>query len=386
MIKSIPEDFIVEEKADLPLGQKGEYRVYLLKKSHWNTLDLIHFLSRSLGVRLEKISYGGKKDKHGLTYQVIAIQDKNDYSREGNNFSLESRGFINRPMGPDLIQGNSFTVTIRNLPSLALLERNIDEVKKSGFPNFFDDQRFRSYDPERGFFAEKIIQRHWNGALQVYLTSAGPDLSRRERERKEALFKNWKDWHTCLSYAQEPLEKRIFSYLSGHPKDFAQALHQIPQEEVSMLFAAFQSHLWNEVLRRVIKLKVRELVEIKGAAGSYFFWRNIEEKAFFYLNNLEIPTSAVKMDFPDDITRSLYEKVLKERGLKPASFRTKALRKVYFRSFRRKAVIIPDDIRIVNKGEDEFHPTEKKITISFFLPRGSYGTMLIKRLSMKMTG
>ncbi len=383
MIKSIPQDFIVEEKADLPLRKNGKYRVYLLQKSHWNTLDLIHFLSRSLGLPLEKFSYGGKKDKHGLTNQFITIQDQRDYGRKGKNFSLESRGFIERPMGPDLIQGNAFTVTMRNLVDLDLLEKSIDEVKKTGFPNFFDDQRFRSYDPERGFFAEKVLKRHWNGALQVYFTSAGPDLSRKEKERKEALFKNWKDWQTCLSYAQDPLEKRIFGYLAGHPKDFAPALHLIPQEEVSMLYAAFQSHLWNEVFRRVIKLKLKEPMEIQGVEGSYFFWRNIDEEALSYLNNLEISTSAAKMDFTDDLIRSLYEEVLKEKGLKPGSFRTKVLRKVYFRSFKRKAMIIPDDIRIVNKGEDELHATKKKMTLSFFLPRGAYGTMLLKRIDLR---
>jgi len=383
MIKSIPEDFIVEEKADLPLRKKGEYRVYLLQKSHWNTLDLIHLLSRSLSLPLEKFSYGGKKDKHGLTQQFITIQDQRDYSREGKNFTLKSRGFMERPMGPDLIQGNSFTITMRNLGGLDLLEKNINEVKKSGFPNFFDDQRFRSYDPEKGFFAEKILKRHWNGALQVYLTSSGPDLSGKERERKGTLFKNWKDWQKCLSYAQGPLEKRIFSYLSEHPKDSARALHLIPQEEVSMLHAAFQSHLWNQVLRRVIKLKIKELVEINSVEGSIFFWRNIDEGALSYLNNLEIPTPAAKMNFPDNLTRFLYEEILKEKNLKTSSFRTKMLRKVYFRSFKRKAIISPDDLCIVDKGDDEFHPAKKKMTISFFLLRGAYGTMLVKRISLR---
>ena len=55
MIKAKPEDFVVEERADLPLRRHGEYRVYLLRKSHWNTLDLIHHLSRSLGLPPEPV-------------------------------------------------------------------------------------------------------------------------------------------------------------------------------------------------------------------------------------------------------------------------------------------------------------------------------------------
>jgi hypothetical protein len=40
VIKARPEDFIVEEKADLPLSPGGRFAVYRLRKSHWNTADL----------------------------------------------------------------------------------------------------------------------------------------------------------------------------------------------------------------------------------------------------------------------------------------------------------------------------------------------------------
>ena len=381
MIKAVPEDFIVQEKADLPLRQKGKYRVYLLTKSHWNTLDLIHQLSRSLGLPPEKFSYGGKKDKHGLTYQFIAVAAPGDFSQEGKNFSLTSQGFMDRPMGPDLIQGNSFTITMRSLAGLDLLERNIEEARRSGFANFFDDQRFRSYDPERGFFAEKILRRHWNGALQVYFTSAGPNSGKSERHRKTALYENWRDWPACLSQAQDPLEKRVFGYLSDHPKAFARALHLLPQEEISMLYAAFQSYLWNEILRRILKLKVEDLAEVDGMAGSYFFWSGLDEVVFSYLAGLEIPTPAARMNLPDELVSSFYQDVLAERSLRPGLFRTKVLRKIYFRSFKRRALVIPEDLSIIDRGEDELHPDKKKMSISFFLPRGAYGTMLVKRIT-----
>ncbi len=381
-IKSVPEDFIVEEKAALPVKLRGSHRLYLLKKSGWNTLDLVRYLSRSLSLPIDKFSYGGKKDRHGLTYQFIAIQDQADFSREGKEFSLESRGFMDRPMGPDLITGNSFSVTIRDVGDLTTVEKNVEEVKKNGFPNFFDDQRFRSYDPERGFFAEKILRRHWNGALQVFLTSAEAEDGKKEHERKAAIFKDWKNWRVCLDYAINPLEKKIFGFLNSHPKGFVRALHLIPAEEVSMFFSAFQSHLWNEVFRRLIRLKVGKVKEIRGAEGSYLFWTKLDGDVFSYLSSLEIPTAAAKIDFQDDLTRSLYEEVLREKNLQPALFRTKALRKVFFRSFRRKALLIPDGLRITAAGEDELHPDRKKLTLSFFLPRGAYGTMLIKRICL----
>ncbi len=382
MIKARPEDFVVEERSDLPLRGRGEYRVYELTKSNWNTLDLIHFLSRSAALPLNRFSYGGKKDKHGLTRQFIAIRNPQDFSREEKNFTLTSIGFMDRPMGPDLISGNAFTITIRSLDSPDLIEKSSEEAKKSGFPNFFDDQRFRSYDPDQGFFAEKIIRKHWNGAMKAYLTSARDDDSNKERQRKQALCERWKDWPACLRLARGPFEKSVFSYLDAHPKNFAAALHLIPEEEVSMLFSAFQSHLWNEVLRRLIRMKVPTFKEIDGREGAYLFWQALDNPTLDYLKEVEIPTAAAKMIFPDDRVASIYDQILGEKGLRPGSFRTKALSKVYFRSFRRKALVIPEDFRLLGREEDEIHPGKEKLTISFFLPRGSYATMLIKRLSL----
>ncbi|MEK7828364.1 MAG: tRNA pseudouridine(13) synthase TruD, partial [Deltaproteobacteria bacterium] len=75
-IKVKPEDFIVEEKADLKFHKGGEHRVYLLTKRGFNTVDLLLRLSKKLGIPFSNFSYGGKKDRHALTTQYITIKDK----------------------------------------------------------------------------------------------------------------------------------------------------------------------------------------------------------------------------------------------------------------------------------------------------------------------
>ena len=72
-IKVKPEDFIVEEIADISLTQTGDFCVYLLKKRGWNTVDVLKNLSRKLRLPSSDFSYGGKKDKYALTSQYITI-------------------------------------------------------------------------------------------------------------------------------------------------------------------------------------------------------------------------------------------------------------------------------------------------------------------------
>jgi tRNA pseudouridine13 synthase len=383
VIKRLPADFVVDEQADLPLRPAGEFRVYSLKKSGWTTLDLIRQIARAANIPLSRISYGGKKDKHGLTSQFIAIRYRQDLGRRGRDFSFEAVGFMDRPMGPDLIRANFFAVTVRDLADTRPLERNAEEVRRSGFPNFFDDQRFRSYDPERGFFADKIVRRHWNGALQVYMTSTAADATKKERARLAAVLGSWKDWPACLRLARTPFEKAVFEYLAGHPADYRGALRLISEEEVAMRYAAFQSHLWNELLRRLVRQKIGALEEVKGIDGPYLFWRNLDSGTISSLEALEIPAAAAKMEPQDELTAAIHADILREAGLKPGEFRTKELRRVSFRSFLRKALLLPSDLKILESGADELHPGRKKLTFSFSLPRGAYGTMLIKRLGLE---
>ena len=382
MIKARPEDFVVEERADPPLDPRGRFGLYRLRKSHWNTTDLIRHLSGRLRLPPDRFAYGGKKDKHGQTVQFVTIDDPADRSTSGKDFRLEAAGRMSRPMGPDLIQANDFTIVIRDLPGLDGFEPVLDDIRAFGFPNWFDDQRFRSFDPERGFFAEKILRRHWNGALQVFLTSVTPGQSGRERERKAELFRLWRDWKACRSRADDPLERAIFDVLCDRAGDFAEALHRIPEEETAMQFAAYQSHLWNELLRKIFRARDIPAVAYSGREGPYLFWRDGRAGGRAGLDTLLLPTAAARMDFPDAESEEAFAGLLREKSLTRSAFRTKELRRVRFQSFLRPAAVVPEGFRVLDRGGDELHPGRKQITLRFALPRGSYATILVKRLTL----
>ncbi|NPV83606.1 MAG: tRNA pseudouridine(13) synthase TruD [Candidatus Aminicenantes bacterium] len=381
MIKAIPEDFIVEELARLPLAETGEFRVYRLTKKNWTTPDLMRFLAKTLSISPKALAYGGKKDKHGITTQHITIRSQRDFSREDKNFSLQAIGFMRKPMSPSLIQGNRFRITIRNLRELEPVLDNLEEVRQYGFPNFFDDQRFRGTNPQLGFFADRVLRGHYNGALQIFLQSQNQASSNKEnRERVARIIENWRDWEKCLELAKGLTEKRIFRTLLLRPDDFLAALEKIPREEIAMAYAAFGSHLWNELLRRLLKELITDLREVQAESGLFYFWKTLDQPVINYLQDLKLPTPSAKMEFPDERSRNLYIKILEENNLRFASFRTRALSRVFFRSFQRKVLLFPEGLEIVDRKEDELHPGRKALVLSFSLPRGAFATMLVKRI------
>ena len=290
---------------------------------------------------------------------------------------------MDRPMGPDLIEGNAFAVTVRKLtePQVKAVSAEIESVKRFGYPNYFDDQRFGSFDSVQGFLAEKLLLGHFNGALKIHLTAIYPEDPREEKERRTFFSDNWKDWKTCLPQAKTVFEKKALELLGQKSTAFLEALKLIPREMLSLYFSAYESFLWNETIRRILKKRLADspFRTYPGAAGDYFFYPDLAPDDWEYLNALNLPTAAARTKMPDALSDTVYAEILKERGIKPAMFNNLKIRQAYFKSTDRRAVIIPENLS-VDSDDDEIHKGKRKLVFKFKLPRGSYATMFLKRL------
>lgn len=383
-IKVKPEDFVVRELSSLPLKKEGQYGVFILRKTGWNTVDLLKRISQRFKIPFKNISYGGKKDRHAATEQFFTIKNppKNLFCEE-KNYSVKLIGFSDAPMNPRFIKGNLFKITVRAIPEKAIKTTvsNIEKIKKYGFINYFDDQRFGSFDPEQGFIGEKILKGHYNGALKIYFTHIYPEDKKSAKERKKLIFENWGKWEECFTLAETKFEKFAFSHLRENPKDYLNILRKIPKEEMSLFFSAYQSYLWNETVRNLLyALFSRENLLIhRGIAGDYVFFNDIDKKNYDYLKNLKIPTASSRTVMPDEITERIYNEILNKEGLKSSMFNLKKIRQSFFKSFDRAVLVVPEFIKY-KVEEDELYEGKKKITAETLLPGGSYATMLIKRI------
>jgi tRNA pseudouridine13 synthase len=381
-IKVCPKDFIVKEIVSLPLIESGAYGVYLLEKYGWNTIDLLLEISRRLNLSFECLSYGGRKDRYALTTQHIAIKSPEHFSLKESNYSLKFVGFMDRPMGPDLIKANEFRITIRKLSikDIEYASTQIEKVSSIGYPNYFDDQRFGCFDKRLGFWAEKILKKQFNGALKIYLTSVYPGDKKDENQRKRFFFENWRDWQACFKKAKATLEKQAFAFLMNHPNGFLELLKAIPKYETSFFVSSHQSYLWNEMLRRVIKSKLTSsLTSYPGVAGEYIFYTNLNKQECDYFKKLNIPLPGNRPKVEDALTRDIYMQVLAENGIKSQMFNKVKIRKVFFKALQRKAITRSEDLNYEFLN-DEIYTGKRKLCLKFSLSRGSYATMFIKRI------
>ena len=379
-LKSTPDDFYVEEEISLPPGGHGAFRLYRLSKRSWGTEELVRHLARRLGVPRAAIAYGGRKDRAAVTVQHLSIRGRRDRSTEGEGFQLLSLGFVDRPMGPDVIAANHFRIVVRALDPLCTpeVDHNLRRLAGWGVPNYFDDQRFRSVPQYRGFPAAFLVRKQWEAALRLLLTSAAPGASRRQRDRLARLDELWGHWHQCLALAQLPHERRVFEELARPGGTTVRALAAWPREWLSMLLACYQSYLWNQALAAAVQARGAPTVALPGLAGDYLFPVQGGED-LVALSQLAIPTPGPRLAAGDPVGTQLMHHTLTQEGITPADLSLRPLRTAFLKSTLRRAWVRPTRLTW------EWHPLAAAggrggatLHLAFSLPPGCYATMVLR--------
>ncbi|MFO7173265.1 MAG: tRNA pseudouridine(13) synthase TruD [Bacillota bacterium] len=417
-LKATPDDFQVHEATDLRIRQRpGPYRVYLLEKVGWNTVDALGRIARARGVPLARFAYGGKKDRHARTSQYVTVADPRDLSLAAPGYTFRFLGYSDEPMGPDRILYNRFTLTIRELtPGEAeRLQAGLRRVQEQGFINYFDDQRFGSLDRERGFIAERLLQGRWEEALAIALTAVHPEESREAKARKRALRERWGQWAECLALSRTRFEREAFGMLAGAaegaaPKrpevppqvreraagrpaagpgaaalasrrcgPFQAALARAPAEDRAMWAAAYQAFLWNQWVARLLRSRGWVAAWAPGRAGPYLFPGDLPPVAQAELARWVLPLPGRGMRVGDPGLREALLDLLAERGLALRDLQgPPPVPGVDLRAVTRPVRIRPEGMAVGEPEPDDRYPGKLKLTVSFQLPRAAYATMLIK--------
>jgi tRNA pseudouridine13 synthase len=384
-LKFRPEDFRVDEVTDLRPSRRGRYRLYRLTKTEWNTIDLIVRLARDLRLPREAFSFGGRKDRRAVTTQFLTIRDRADRSTTGPGYALECVGSTDEPMTSQRIRANEFSIVLRGIdPSdLPSIEGNAVAVRASGLPNYFDDQRFGSFDPELGMMGEAILRGRWERALRIHLTLASPEAPEAARAHGRRVASLWGKWKVCIAEAHTATERRVFETLLSRSGDFCAACRAIPSDAVSMALTAYQSHLWNRVACSITANASEETIEMPGLAGPYVFpmrWRPGAEAG---ARRLEIPLPGPRMKWIHPELARAYVETLERAGLSEDSFTRIGLPGASVRAVPRDYLTRPARLRVTHVGPDEMNPGSSRCTVSFGLPRGAYGTMVVRRLAVR---
>lgn len=148
-IKSIPDDFIVEELLGFELSGDGEHEFLFVRKSGENTEFTARLLAEFANVNIRDVSYAGLKDRHGITSQWFSIHLPGNLSPNWEQFNSPSvevlfRTRNKRKLRKGAAKGNRFKLTIRDLVigCPEAFEEILWSICRYGIPNYFGEQRF----------------------------------------------------------------------------------------------------------------------------------------------------------------------------------------------------------------------------------------------------
>lgn len=384
-IKVKPEDFVVEEVLSTRAGESGEFAWFQLKKHGLTTTEAIQHVARRWNIPPSRFQYAGLKDKHAVTEQTVSFEGSRQEGISFKGVELRFLGRSDRPVGPDLLDGNRFRVVVRDIPPLETekLATGFLEVLNFGFVNYFGEQRFGSARHGHGYFARELLRGNPEKALKLYLAT----WDRKDRSRlktfKKLVNDNWGDWAACLKSPHRSTERSIIHYLKDHPQDFIGAINRIPRSLLSLFLSAYQSYLWNETVRRHLSesfsREVR-LVPFRNEQVHWVFYRIMPDPVFERLRDLVVPLIDKHVDFaPGGLERTVAG-LLTEEGVERSQFGLKGIRNAFFKSAPRKVVVVPEDFEIDPPETDDANAGKKKIALRFSLPPGSYATVLLRRL------
>jgi len=384
-IKKKPEDFVVREVINLDIKPEGEFSLFELKKRDLSTMEAIRRLSKEFKIPPTEIGFAGLKDKFAITSQYITIP--NDYklpsefanfvSKDGKwlkdskcklrevkkGFCIKRLGYTDKKLNLGDNIGNEFEIKLSKLNKdlKRNIFKNVEFVRENGLPNYFGEQRFGSIRSRNDLIFLELLKGNIERALKNYFSIKHPKL------------KDWGNWEKFYKRYKNKMEiyerDLILGLKRGLP--FEKAIRILPKNIRLIFNFSFQSLLWNEYLSKYIKAKYpyKQIDFINNWKLSFY----TEIYDLDYLSKLEIPYTAKDFKPEDKLLERIIKETLVKYGITEDMFEREIIGIKILTDGKRRAIVFPENLKITEKKSNS-------VKLSFFLPSGSYATVLLRAL------
>lgn len=375
---------MVEELPSIEVSsEQDEHAVFLLEKQEVDTFDAIRRIAQLLRISLFEIGYAGLKDKHALAQQYISIPTK--YNVQGlkmDSMVLTLVGYSRKKIKIGDLTGNRFTIVVRDVEEseFADISQRANAISVSGVPNYFDSQRFGSVI-DMTFIGKDVILKKYEKAVKQYLTSYQKSEPKKIKDEKRRILSRWNDLANVRVFTKA-FAVVIKEYMTT--KEWCAAYRRIPAHLREMYVNAYQSFLWNECVKEILKhsIEKKNLTSVEYAIGSLLFYTNLSEQEMKNIPTVFQTISETAMFSEDE--RRIVDRILAKEGLTLADFKIETETGNFFKTRARQVLLIPEDFMISKPMRDELNSKgttmRYKMQVSFSLPKGSYATVVTKGL------
>lgn len=182
LMRSVPEDFLVEEIDAFPASGSGEHLLLAVEKRGLNTTFAAGRIARWAGVPASAVGYAGLKDRHAVTRQRFSVhlpgrQAPAVEALEGDGLRVLGQARHAKKLPRGALAGNRFMLTLRDVQGdREAIESRLQEIAAAGVPNWFGEQRFGrdggNVEAALAMFAGRRVRRDQRGHLLSAARSA----------------------------------------------------------------------------------------------------------------------------------------------------------------------------------------------------------------------
>ncbi|MFO7592838.1 MAG: tRNA pseudouridine(13) synthase TruD [Pseudomonadota bacterium] len=146
-IRSVPEDFIVDEVLGFDPDGEGNHAFLHIRKRNTNTAWLARQLAELAGVPISEVGYAGLKDRRAVTSQYFTVNLSGKTEPDWQQLASDDLQFLEitrhrRKLRRGKLRENRFCITLRDLSGDCDLEMRLQRIASDGVPNYFGEQRF----------------------------------------------------------------------------------------------------------------------------------------------------------------------------------------------------------------------------------------------------
>ncbi|KAM9855000.1 pseudouridylate synthase 7 homolog isoform 2-T2 [Aulostomus maculatus] len=388
---------------------RGSFCHFVLYKENKDTMDAINVLSKFLRLRPNMFSYMGTKDKRAITVQEIAVL-KITAERLAHlnkclmNLKVGNFSYKNHPLKLGELQGNHFTVVIRNISGTdAEVHQAMTSLKQTGFINYYGMQRFGTTAVPTQHVGRAILRNDWNEVVDLILKPRPGEKEYLVRCREE--WAKTQDPEAALKKLPNKrcVEGQLLRGLSMHgKKNIVTAFGLIPRNNRLMYIHSYQSVVWNTMVSRRIEAFGLKAVEgdlvLRGTTAHVL---STEEAESHSIHDIVMPLPGFDVIYPSHHVGKGYREMLSADRLNIDNMRHKVKDYSLAGAYRR-IIIRPSDVswdviryddprislvhtdfeKLENKPAPVFNKEGKyrALRMDFSLPPSTYATMAIREV------
>ncbi|XP_060548661.1 pseudouridylate synthase 7 homolog isoform X3 [Pantherophis guttatus] len=389
---------------------RGNYCHFVLYKENKDTMDAINVLSKYLRVKPTIFSYMGTKDKRAITVQKIAVlkitaQRLAHLNKCLMNCKLGNFSYKNHPLKLGELQGNHFTVGLRNITGTDdEVQQAMHSLKETGFINYYGMQRFGTTAVPTFQVGRAILQSNWNEAIDLILKPR-PGVEKGSLVKCREEWARTKDPEAAFKTLLEKrcVEGQLLWGLSKYGlKNIVSAFNMITRNYRLMYIHSYQSYVWNNIVSQRIeeyglKAVPGDLV-LKGGTAVHIEEADVDN---YTIHDVVMPLPGFDVIYPKHKIGESYKEMLASDNLDINNMKHK-IRDYSLSGAYRKVIIRPqnvswelieyDDPKIplfttdLDKLEGKIPAAlatggkYKALKMEFSLPPSAYATMAIREV------